>query len=299
MANKSRANRAKLFHPWFTLVLGLQHKTYPARQKWKNFCFKLALGKPKIAVVPTPVEHLATFMQKMAPVSCGKKLIRLGSAKRDGGYLLPDDLNGVAACFSPGVGLNSEFELDVANQGIKVFMADASVEGPAAKHELFGFRKAFIGTKEDMVSLKQWINEELPSSSSQDDLILQIDIEGAEYHNFLDLPDDLLKRIRIIAMEAHNLELLCCQSYFEIVEAAFSKILRTHYCVHLHPNNSASLYEYKGLEIPPVMEITFLRKDRLGNHEPKALRDFPHELDVVNASQKPAIQLPNCWMKKN
>lgn len=38
-----------------------------------------------------------------------KDLIRLGP-NGDGGYLVPDDLTGIEACFSPGVCATSEFE---------------------------------------------------------------------------------------------------------------------------------------------------------------------------------------------
>ena len=46
----------------------------------------------------------------------------------DGGYLVPDDLEGIVACFSPGVSNVAGFEKDCALKGMKVFMADASVE---------------------------------------------------------------------------------------------------------------------------------------------------------------------------
>ena len=36
-------------------------------------------------------------------------LIRIGS-KNDGGYLVPDDLKNINACFSPGVDLNVNFD---------------------------------------------------------------------------------------------------------------------------------------------------------------------------------------------
>jgi hypothetical protein len=44
-------------------------------------------------------------------------------AKGDGGLLVPDDLKGIEACFSPGVNFVSEFEFDCLEKNIKVFMA--------------------------------------------------------------------------------------------------------------------------------------------------------------------------------
>ena len=57
----------------------------------------------------------------------------------DGSYLIPDDLEGVTHCFSPGVGPSSSLEFNLAQRGIEVFMADASVSGPAVSHERFHF----------------------------------------------------------------------------------------------------------------------------------------------------------------
>lgn len=45
----------------------------------------------------TQVE-IEKLISKLAPVDCGKQLIRLG-LKGDGGYLVPDDLDSIVACF--------------------------------------------------------------------------------------------------------------------------------------------------------------------------------------------------------
>ena len=131
MDNRALANRVRVLRPFFALVLGLRQKSYPGRTRLKDFWLNLALGRRKIAVRPTPVARLRALIEKLSPVTCGKELIRLGD-DGDGGYLLPDDLGGIAACFSPGVGYSSKFEIDVAARGIRVHMADASVDGPAA-----------------------------------------------------------------------------------------------------------------------------------------------------------------------
>ena len=44
----------------------------------------------------------------MIPTGCSKSLIRVGS-KADGGYLVPNHLEGIDACFSPGVWWSNRF----------------------------------------------------------------------------------------------------------------------------------------------------------------------------------------------
>ena len=91
-------------------------------------------------------------------MSCDKPLIRLGPDS-DGGYLVPDDLAGIKACFSPGVAQVSGFERDCANLGMQVFLADRSVENPPESHRLFEFTNKFVGvtTSEEFMTLDHWV----------------------------------------------------------------------------------------------------------------------------------------------
>jgi hypothetical protein len=50
-----------------------------------------------------------------------------------------------------------------------------------------------------------------------------------------------------------------------------------------------------GLEIPRVMEFTFVRRDRLGHGEPN--RRFPHALDHDNMTAHAPLPLPECWYR--
>lgn len=81
----------------------------------------------------TGLSQLQSMMDLLHPRVTDKKLIRLGP-NGDGGYLIPDDLIGIEACFSPGVSDISGFEKECANRGMKVFLADKSVEKPPEFH---------------------------------------------------------------------------------------------------------------------------------------------------------------------
>src|SRR5580692_6161639 len=66
---------------------------------------------------------------RLRPVLTDKKLIRVGGDE-DGGYLVPDDIDGIVACFSPGVGPVAAFEGALASRGINCYLADGSVAAP-------------------------------------------------------------------------------------------------------------------------------------------------------------------------
>ena len=74
----------------------------------------------------------------LKPNELGYPLIRI-VAKGDGAYLIPDLLDEIKYCFSPGVGQISEFEAQIKKRGIKSFLADYTVEGPASE-DLFDFK---------------------------------------------------------------------------------------------------------------------------------------------------------------
>jgi Methyltransferase FkbM domain len=237
---------------------------------------------------------IQSLMHRLSPRSSGKQLIRLGP-EGDGGYLVPEDLAGIEACFSPGVSLLSGFDRDCAQLGMRVFLADRSVAQPVETHALFTFTRKHIGvtTNNDFMTIDDWVRSSLPESQS--DLMLQIDTEGYEYETFLGMSDALARRFRIIAAEFHDLEQLWNRPFFRLASRAFEKILQTHSCVHIHPNNCAGALEKQGLMIPSAAEFTFLRNDRMLDWS--YARVFPHPLDRNNCNGR-GLQLAECWYRQ-
>ena len=248
-------------------------------------------GFGKFPTRQTSPAALRSLVEALHPVDSGRPLMRLGPAG-DGGYLVPDDLDGIEACFSPGVSTVSGFERDCAERGMQVFMADASVDGPAEQHPRFHFSKKYIGawSSGEFLSLDAWVQASLPSPAG--DLLLQIDIEGFEYEALLAASESLLRRLRVIVVEFHSLDQLWSKPFFDLASRAFGKLLATHACVHIHPNNRSGSLHKGGLEIPPTMEFTFLRRDRCLRNVPRS--DFPHALDADNTDRRPML-LPACW----
>jgi FkbM family methyltransferase len=193
----------------------------------------------------------------------------------------------------PGVGFDSVFEKDCADRGMKVFLADGSVEKPTQSHELFEFTQKHISikTNDKFMTIDDWVKSSWPDS--QGDLLLQMDIEGSEYEVLLIASDDLLKRFRIIVVEFHALNELWSKPFFKLVSQVFEKLLQTHTCVHNHPNNCSDSVKFEDIELPMVTELTFLRNDRVSS--PSFTKIFPHPLDTDNTQNKPSLPLPKCW----
>ncbi len=247
---------------------------------------------PFFAGKRTPIGEVRSLIKALHPMSTNIPLIRLGP-KEDGGYLVPDDLEGVTCCFSPGVYEVSGFEKDCAQRGMDIHMADASVNKPAEDDERFHFRKSYIGSYEHdkFITMEQWVMD--AGDKSDDDWILQIDIEGWEYEVLLNMHADLINKFRIIVIEMHSLDQLFESRFFSIANSAFRKLLANHTCVHIHPNNNGHVQTCHGLSIPSLMEFTFIRNDRIEFSNPTSI--FPHTLDADNMIGEKSIILPRCW----
>ena len=236
-------------------------------------------------------EDISRFLASVRPVRTEHALIRIGGGA-DGGYLVPDDLEGVGACFSPGVAATCDFEEACARRGIRSFMADYSVDGPPSPNPLFHFEKKYLGSRNDdkFTTLDSWIGRNAPDAQ---DMLLQMDIEGSEYPVLLTAPRETLRRFRTIVVEFHSLERIAEQAGLQLVELAFGRLTEDFDVVHAHVNNCTSMLRYKGFDLPPLMEFTFHRKDRSSRREPAT--EFPHPLDRGNLPGRRDTTLPACW----
>jgi len=251
----------------------------------------LLLNQNKLICKTTDVALVRDFISLLKPITTNHNLVRIGD-EGDGGYLVPEDLNNINCCFSPGVCEVANFELEFANRGIKCFLADYSVEAPPIQNKLFDFEKKYLGQVEDSIhiTLENWVNRKSPNQS---DFILQMDIEGAEYEVIFDASSETLRKFRILVIEFHRLEAIIVKSGFDLINLTFRKLLKDFEIVHIHPNNAAKKIVYKMFEIPQTMEFTFLRKDRISSRQPTLT--FPHKLDRPNDPNKRDYPLPKCW----
>jgi hypothetical protein len=233
------------------------------------------------------------FFRSLRDAQVKVPLIRVGGAG-DGAYLVPDLLENVQACFSPGVAETASFEEELAQRNIPCYLADFSVNASPIKHPLLTFTKKNLGLVEsdECMTLESWISTSLENSYN---LLLQMDIEGAEYEVVHATPLSTLRKFSIIVIEFHSLELLVGSSGFTLVWSSINKLLQDFSIVHMHPNNADQPINYKGRMIHPVVEFTFLRNDFVTNQSRGLL--MPHPLDVVNVPNKPSVELDTQWYK--
>jgi len=231
-------------------------------------------------------------MSRLRPHETEHPLMRIGGTG-DGGYLVPDDLSGIAAVFSPGVYDSANFEHYFLSRGIPCFLADRSVDGPPFEHPLLHFTKRHLAAESsgDEMTLGHWMGQCAPDHG---DLILQMDIEGAEYEVLLTTPADLLQRFRVMVIEFHGLHRLPRYGSFKRIQQVFKQLSETHCCVHLHPNNCCQPRRCGRLLLNPVLEVTLLRRDRFQSSRP--VTQLPHPLDDDNVPDRASVYLDSGWL---
>ena len=252
--------------------------------------FGINLSRNTTTTGLTPKSEVLNLLGRIRPQDNGHRLIRVGGPG-DGGYLIPDDLNGISECFSPGSNKLSNFESEIAqNWQIKSFICDSVEEKPSDLTAFQDFTEAWVGPASDgekYISLSEWVEEK---NQSDRDLMLQIDIEGAEVLTLMAASTQLLKRFRIVVIELHFLEALKNRWAFDqIYLPFFDKMLKEFDVVHLHPNNCCGTWAYGDFEFPRIIELTLHRKDRSMYLRPVA--SSRNELDYPCVESNPDLSL--------
>lgn len=234
------------------------------------------------------------FVRSLRPVPSPFRLLRIGPAG-DGGYLVPDDLSGITECFSPGVGELMDFELKLAQQGIRSHLLDYSVADTPFHHPLIHFERLFLGerTSDHWITLGDWIKRVDPKG----DCILQMDIEGSEFAVVKQSRVADFRKFRIMVIEFHGLAHLASTSGgIRNLRSTFRKLKRTHKVVHIHPNNCCPNILVSGTLIPPVLEVTFLRRDRFRGSTRFPV-EIPNKLDALNVQNFAQVELSESWVR--
>jgi hypothetical protein len=223
------------------------------------------------------------------------ELIRAGS-NNDGGYVVPDILDEIKYCYSAGVGKNISFEKFLLKYDIKSYGADGTINSPPEKIKDYKFLKKNIGiiNNNNSIRFEDWINLD---SKNETSLIGQIDIEGGEYNLIIDTPLDTLKKFKILVIEFHYLSKINSKILYKYFFDSFTKILNIFEICHIHINNAESQVKIKGIKIPPLLEITFLRKDFYDQNQFENVI-IPHKLDQNNIQNNKTENFDKYWKIK-
>jgi hypothetical protein len=190
----------------------------------------------------------------------GEEYLRIGS-ENDGGYVMVNDFTEKDYAISCGIedGVHFVGDLDFEEQISEISkgldMYDYAIDSLNHNFKNGRFFKAELG---DNFGLKEMI----ANAGEQEDYILKMDVEGAEFDVFFNAESSEINKFRQMIVEFHWLQKLATDDtyYFKFLNV-FHKISKTHHIVWFHGNNHSGTFEYGDMVIPEVVEILFLRKD--------------------------------------
>ena len=242
--------------------------------------------------------EVRNFIERFKEKYISTNLIRIGG-EGEGGYLLPDCLHDFKYCFSPGVDVVANFEDEISkNYGIKSFMADASVSSPPIENDNFKFIPKYLGSRTNgqFITLSDWMDQSIMNESGQK--ILQMDIEGGEYDVLSYESAEKISEFAILNIEFHGLQNIFERNFLKLLTSIFEKIYKNFSICHVHPNNCLPIVELDGIEIPPVIEVTFIRNDIIEKVKNSENIRLPHKLDRKNVQENEDIKMPKIWWDK-
>ncbi len=254
------------------------------------------LGTPAPAK-PAPVRdpfcsqaEIIEFLNLLRPYHMASDhKVRIGG-DADGGYVMPSMALKSTAVVSIGIGDQVSFDAELADRGAVVLQYDHTIPGAPKAHPNFRYHKLGWGPKDEgelrclatMMAGIAWDDARLP--------ILKFDTEGAEWNCLAAASSADLERFAIIAGEFHGFHNLVNRGVHDAMKAVFEKIRRTHLPVHLHANNATGIRLVLGVPVPPLLEITFVRKD-LAVFAGHSTEPIPGPLDRPNMADRPDICL--------
>ena len=186
------------------------------------------------------------------------KLTRLGSMG-DGGYLLEQNLSKEDYCLSLGIGDNFTFDLAISHYCKEVWMFDHTIDAPQIQGKNVKFFS--VGIAATVQQNFTTISKILESIPLENDIILKIDIEGSEWEVLSGLTSFELVRCKQIVAEFHNLHRIADFLFFDSVSKSLNMLNNSHDLINFHVNNWSNIHLVKGVPIPDVVEVTYVRKE--------------------------------------
>lgn len=247
------------------------------------------------AVIVAPDEAMGarvrTILSLVSPMDVvGGTLVRKG-CPNDGGYIMLDSGLRSAVAYSLGIAGDVSWDLDMAALGCQIYQYDHTIDALPVSHPAFHWFRIGIAAQDSpdglMCSLDTLIQRN--GHVGRNDLILKMDIEGAEWDLFETMPESTLRQFSQIVMEMHHFAGAAGHPSGPLFYQKFENILRkldaTHQCVHVHANNNGGLGIIGGTIIHDLLELTYVRRS---DHQfEECRRIFPTPIDMPNVTTAP------------
>lgn len=216
--------------------------------------------------------------------------VRIGN-DNDGGYVMWDDFDCGMTAYSIGICDDISWDADINGlYGIQVDMYDHTIRHLPQYYAGCRYHCIGIGAADNLGESIQTLETMLLSNGDlkRDDLILKMDVEGAEWDVINATNEDIFGCFRQIVMEFHG---LLDTGNMESILSAFLKLNKTHQVIWVHGNNFRPAEIAGGILIPDVLEACFVNRRYYQFEESDIF--FPLDIDMPNWKMKNDFTLGN------
>lgn len=213
--------------------------------------------------------------------------IRIGSLN-DGGYVIADGLE-YDLLLSCGISDDITFEDYFTNKyNVNCYAYDGTINNlPHYNNNKINFIKKNISKIESDITTNL-----LDIINLNNNIFLKMDIETNEFQWLELLKNEHLNKFKQIVIEFHfpftyEEELFKKLSYPMDINNKINcldKLSKTHYLIHLHPNNCCGTTIYNNITVPNVFECTYIRKDLCNNIKKNIIKIPDILLDSKNVN---------------
>lgn len=189
----------------------------------------------------------------------GKKRIIIGD-KRDGCYILLNDFKYINIAYSFGISNKIQFDKELADRGIDVYMYDHTINYLPYNHPKFHWRKIGICGKKEKDSQLKSLDVLLKENghSSEKNMILKMDVEYNEWNSLKDLSDNLLKQFKYIIIEFHFWKPRKeSKIYYEVLQ----KLEKNHQVFYFRCHKRTKISSFGNNRICRNLEVSYVIKE--------------------------------------
>jgi FkbM family methyltransferase len=240
-------------------------------------------------------DSVRSILRLISPMDVvGGTLVRKG-CQNDGGYIMLDSGLHGAVAYSLGIAGDVSWDLDMAHLGCQIYQYDHTIEALPVSNPAFHWFRIGIAAQDSpdgtMCTLDTLIQRN--DHVGRNDLVLKMDIEGAEWDLFEAMPDSTLRQFSQIVMEMHHFAGAGGHPsgpfFYKKFEAILRKLDATHQVVHVHANNNGGLGIIGGTIVHDLLELTYVRRS---DHQfEECRRVFPTPIDMPNVTSAPDYYL--------
>ena len=213
-------------------------------------------------------ERLLEFVRAIRPMTSANLTLERIGGPHDGGYVMATPVV-AAGAISIGIGPDVSWDQGVAKLGIPVAMFDPTIRRLPRPVSGGRFYRIGIGPasyRGRYRSLNGLL--ELAGIPEDGDLLLKLDVEGAEWSSLQNISSADLRRFAQVVVELHRLEELAAGEEAVEMLAVVGHLRETHTPIHVHANNYGQIVRFGRYWFPSTVEVSYVRNELLEDSVP-------------------------------